>query len=102
MKAFKKIGIEDETVSKFQENVSSVFEEIGNKAILNGNLLKNIALTTGANEVSHKLGRDLQGYIIVRKRANSIIWDSQDSNKLKNLTLILNCSADVVVDIWCF
>lgn len=103
MKAFKKIGIDDEFVSKFQENVGAVFEEIGNKEILRGVLIKNISLVSGTpTEVPHLLGRELVGYLVIRKRSQSDVWDSQDANKLKNKTLILNCSANVVIDLWCF
>lgn len=103
MKAFKKLANSSTETSKFQDNVETSFSEIMSKDILNGVLIKNVVLVSGQNNIiSHKLERELQGFVVVRQRANSIIWDSQDSNTLKKLTLILNCSANVEIDIWCF
>lgn len=67
-----------------------------------GNLLKNIALTSGANVVSHKLGRKLQGWIITRIRAAQTVYDTQDSNQIPELTLNLVASGDVTVDLLVF
>jgi predicted Zn-dependent protease with MMP-like domain len=102
IKSLKTIELPDE-VAKFQYNVVEAFTNIASVEILNGVLLKQVELVTGQdNNVNHKLGREPQGYIIVRKRANSNIWDSQDTNKFKDLTLVLNCSANVTVDLWIF
>lgn len=102
VRAFKKLGISEED-SKFQDNVNETFGSILGSQILDGVLLTDIELTTGvSNNIEHKLGREIIGYIIVKKNANSIIWDSQDTNKLSNLTLVLNCSANVKISLWIF
>jgi hypothetical protein len=63
-------------------------------------ILKNIALVTGANVVNHKLGAKLQGWYIVRWHgAWAQVYDTQDTNQMPQLTLQLNASAPVVVDI---
>jgi hypothetical protein len=67
-----------------------------------GVLLKQISLIAGDNTIDHRLGRDLQGWQIVRLRASAIIYDKQDSNQLQNRTLILNSSAPVIVDLYVF
>lgn len=68
------------------------------------NVLKNVSLLSASNPnvINHLLGRVLQGWKIVRQRAQSQIWDTQDSNQTPNLTLNLKCSADVTVDIEVF
>ncbi len=65
----------------------------------NSIILKNIALTIGNNVINHKLGRNLQGWIIIRKRASADIYDQQDSNQMPALTLVLISDAPVTVDI---
>lgn len=65
-------------------------------------ILKNVALTTGANTINHKLGRKLQGWSIIRIRSAATIYDTQDSNQSPDLTLTLNASANVNVDIEVF
>lgn len=65
-------------------------------------ILKNIALTTGSNVINHKLGKKLQGWVIVRQRALASIYDTQDSNQTPDLTLQLTSNANVTVDIEVF
>lgn len=67
-----------------------------------GILLKQVSLKTGDNTIDHKLGRNLQGWQLVRVRAAATIYDKQDNNQLQSRTLILNSSAPVVVDIFVF
>jgi len=67
-----------------------------------GILLKQISLKTGDNTIDHKLGRNLQGWQLVRVRAAATIYDKQDSNQLQSRTLVLNSSTPVVVDIFVF
>lgn len=67
------------------------------------NIISNVSLKTGQiNIVNHRLDRKLLGWEIVRLRSEADIWDSQDQNASPNLTLLLNCSADCVVDILVF
>ena len=80
----------------------SSLDLISSKEILDGISLKNVSLLTGANTINHTLGRKPLGYFIVRKRAQSDIWDTQDSNPNQAITLILNCSANVTVDLWIY
>lgn len=69
----------------------------------NVNILKSVSLASGNNVVNHLLGRKLQGWFIVRMRSvAAAIYDTQDSNSSPSLTLQLNASAAVVVDIGVF
>lgn len=67
-----------------------------------GVILKNVSLSTGDNTINHRLGRDLQGWQLIRVRAAATVYDKQDDNQLKSRTLILNSSAPVVVDLFVF
>lgn len=67
-----------------------------------GLLLKNVKLSSGANTINHLLGRPLQGWCIVRQRAAAAIYDSQDANLQPTLTLALQASAPVTVDLYVF
>ncbi len=70
--------------------------------IVNGVLLKNISLVVGSNQVNHRLGRKLQGWLIVRKRAAGAFYDTQDTNRMADKTLLLVSDSVVNVDLWCF
>lgn len=98
----KKLGSPSAELNRSQEYVQRAVGGIISSEILDGILLTNISLTTGLNEVSHKLGRKIRGWIVVRKRANVDIWDEQDSNKKPGLTLRLQASGAVVADLWVF
>jgi hypothetical protein len=82
---------QNQTISKLTSN-----------ALSGGSIISGIALKSGSNDVSHKLGQKLRGWFIVRLRANATIYDTQDSNQTPTSTLKLTSSADVTVDIFVF
>jgi hypothetical protein len=90
-------------INQVQENVDQFAKQFTDKEFLDSLLIKNITLTAGSvNELNHTLGRELQGWIPVRVRADSRIWDTQDSNTRSTLTLLLNVSATVTIDLLVF
>jgi hypothetical protein len=91
------------TLARIQDNIVTVLNGITDKEILDGVRLINITLTSGVtNQINHSLGREPIGWIIIRKRTQSDIWDLQDDNVNKNRFLSLACSADVTIDLWIF
>ena len=99
MKKYKKLHSEDNVIRQLQDNIEVVISPIIDSAIIDGVLLKNIHLTTGSIDVvSHKLGRTPLGYLIVKRSAESTIWESETNKRSINL----NCSANVTVSIWVF
>lgn len=65
-------------------------------------ILPNVVVKTGANVINHRLGRLLQGYIVILNSAAASFFDSQSTNPSPALTLILNSSADTTVSILVF
>ena len=101
-KSYKVIETESEELARVQVYVAQAIESLSSSPLLDGILLKNIQLASGTTSVQHKLNRVLQGYLIVRKRSNVDIWDSQDSNSNPSKTLNLEASATVNVDLYVF
>lgn len=99
-KAFKKAYTTDKDLNSVQENVEEVVAPLLKNPLLDGQILSNISLTTGSNSVSHKLGRKLQGWLIVDKDANSNIY--RETSPTPTLTLVLNSSANVTVSLYVF
>ncbi len=99
---FQVINTSTPDLSTVQQNLVRTLNPIFNTPTLGGNLLTNISLVSGVNNINHGLGRTLNGWQIVRQRANANIWDSQDNNKTPTLTLTLNSSAAVTCDIYVF
>lgn len=66
----------------------------------NGTKSPDISLTAGSvNTIPIGLSQALQGWYITRIKGNAVVWDSQDSNTTPSQTLLLNTSADVVIQL---
>lgn len=82
---------------------ASILDPILVNPILDSSILKNQVLMTGTNIINHKLGRPLQGWYPIRFHGSyAQLFDTQDTNQTPQLTLNLNASANVVIDIWVF
>lgn len=103
LRTFKKVSSGPPELLKLQSNVDQFLQTLLINPLLSGVLIEDVKLTTGiTNKIEHKLDRELQGYIIVKKNANSIIYDSQSSNLLSSKTLNLLCTANVTISLWVF
>lgn len=89
-------------LSLMQTKWASVINPILSAPIVNGLLLNSVSLVSGDNTINHKLGRKLQGWIVVGKTANANIFDKQATNTMPELTLVLNSSATTTVNLWVF
>lgn len=67
-----------------------------------GRLLQNVKLASGANTINHGLQRKLQGYFVVLNSAATTFYDSQSTNQMPDLTLILNASGATTVTLYVF
>jgi hypothetical protein len=87
---------------QFQQNLVTSLKPVTSNPISQGVILPKVSLIAGATTVPTTLNRTLQGYLVIRQRAQAAIWDSQDSNSNPSQTLILNSTAAVVVDLMVF
>lgn len=90
------------TLSMLQTNWAKELNPVLAFPLNSGLILSQVALTTGANVVNHKLARKLQGWFIVRQRSAGTAYDTQDSNQTPALTLNLTSSANMTVDLVVF
>jgi hypothetical protein len=103
IKAFKKIPVTDRDTNKVQDNIQTFVEPLINNPMLDGTLVTNICLLPlVSNEVVHGLNRKPLGWVIVRKRHDSRIWDLQDTNADPSKTLSIACSHPCQIDLWVF
>lgn len=102
-----KVQTASREVNQLQTNISQAFYAFGNQLIanpvLNGYVISNLVLNSGANTVPHNLGRAVVGYLPVRFIGSfAQIFDTQNSNQTPQTTLLLNASALVTVDLYVF
>lgn len=88
--------------NRLQDHVQNSLTPLVRNPLLSGLLLKNLQLNAGTNFVNHGLGRNLQGWVLVRKRANVDVWDDQDNNVNISTTLKLETSGAITVDLYVF
>lgn len=103
IRTLERVRTSDPDLRAVQDNVAAVVRDIGGRALLDGLLLDGVEVTTGAPvTVNHGLGRDLIGWVVVRKSATADVWDSQSTNRMPARSLVLNSSANVTLSIWVF
>jgi hypothetical protein len=67
------------------------------------NKLTNISLVSGDNVINHKLGRKLQGWLVIGMHNSFVqLYDKQTTNNMNDLTLILNSSGTGLIDLLVF
>lgn len=85
-------GFEDPTLARFAETISEVIRTISNKEILDGQIIPDVFLiadTGTVNKVTHKLGRPVNGYLVIKNNSQSDVWDQESTNLEKNEFLYL-------------
>lgn len=103
LKGVDVIRTPDRVLNAVQEGIQSAFRPLIAKEILDGVLLVGVGVTAGTPLIlSHTLARTLQGWIVVGRNANAVVWDSQATNPTPERTLILNASATVTLNLWVF
>jgi hypothetical protein len=93
---------DNQSLGLLQTSWASQLNPVIANPVSSGRLIKSVVLASGANIVSHGLGRKLQGWVIVRQRASATFYDTQDSNGKPELTLLLTASGAVTVDLFVF
>lgn len=91
------------TFAQLQTKWASIINPLLKNPTNDASLLQNVVMISGNNVINHKLGRKLQGWIPVRYHGvYAQLYDTQDTNQTPQLTLNLNASAPVVVDLLVF
>lgn len=87
---------------RMQTQWAQTLDSVLKNPIIQSNILQSVSLVSGDNVINTLLGRKLQGWFLSRRRGSATIYDKQDSNQTPQLTLVLNSSAPVVVDLVVF
>lgn len=99
MKNLKKVVTDDRNINQLQDNVEQAITPIITSEIINGLIIKDIEVLTGTTKtIPHKLGRAPNGYAIIKRNANSQVWNGVINKK----NIELNSSANVTISLWVF
>lgn len=91
----------DKDLNMMQTRWATEINPILGNPLNSASLLKNITLTTGNNTINHLRGVPLNGYIVAGMRGGfSQIYNVVST--MPSLTLILNSSAAVTIDLLVF
>ena len=102
MPKLQRIQTADRVLNMIQDNVSNILDPYSSLEIVQGQILQNVSLVSGTNNIAHKLNRNLIGWFIVRQRSAGTVYDIQDTNPTSELFLRLVASANMSVDLYVF
>lgn len=97
-----KVFTGDREIDQLQTNILGPLNRLLGLPLNSGQQLVKVNLASGANTVPHGLGRELQGWFLVRLRASATVFDTQDSNPTPAKTLLLTASAAATVDLYVY
>ncbi len=90
---------DDRNFQLMQNSWASSLNPVLSNPIVNGFVLPNLVLVTGANTINHRLGRMMQGWIVTDQNGAATVYRSAPLN---NLTLTLTASAGITVSLYVF
>jgi hypothetical protein len=94
------LQIGDFKLDQMQKNIINPINDLFKIPFLDGVLLQDVTIKSGANTINHKLNRNYLGFIVTKQNADTNFWITDDSDK--NLFLKLNASSDCLIDVWVF
>lgn len=102
LRALPQFQSDSQTLNLLQTQWGSILGPVIRHPLLNGTTLQNVVLQAGDNVINHGLQRPLQGWFVVRQRGAGTFYDLQDTNVSPELTLLLNSSANVSVNLYVY
>jgi hypothetical protein len=108
-KPFKEIRVDPNApviakdINAVQSNIASFAQQFINRDNLDKVLLKDIQLNAGLNKVSHGLGRNIQGWSIVRPRNGYFMgYEDTIANRSPKLLIYIHSATSLLCDIEVF
>jgi hypothetical protein len=103
LRSFQRYDVTDPSVRELQYRLEETLRPITDSSIIDGILIKDVDLASGTStKIAHKLGRTLQGWIIVGRNAAQHVYDENSGQTDLNTYLHLTAGGTVTVNIWVF
>jgi hypothetical protein len=100
--AFEKLRTGVDNLDRLQDRLLKVLSALLRLPLLDGQLVEDLALTSGLNNLNHGLGRSLRGYLVVRASADVRLWDDDAASSAPQLFHRIQASAPATVTLWVF
>jgi hypothetical protein len=102
MKALRRFRTGDENLDRLQDALQEWARQLDRNPWLDGVLLEGVALAAGTNVITHKLGRALRGWWLVRRvRAGGAAnYPSELASDEDTLTLDATGAETVSIWVW--
>ncbi len=97
-----KFQSDNQSLNMLQTSWAAELDPVLANPISQSRILTNQVLKAGMNTINHGLGRKLQGWIVIGINGVSTIYDSQSSNPMAQLTLLLSASSPVTISLLVF
>jgi hypothetical protein len=102
VKALKQEEVESQELRRVQANLADFVQPLVKNPLLDGVLLRDVALAAGVNVISHGLARAPQGWLVVAPNADVRVWTSASSNPSPTGRLMLEASASCTLSLFVF
>lgn len=103
VKNYERVSTTDPNIRKIQYRIEETLRPITDSAIIDGRLINDIDLASGTStKIAHKLGRKLNGWIVVGKSAGQHVYDENAGQTDLGTHLHLTAGGTVTVNVWVF
>lgn len=96
LKPLKRIPTTDPDLSKVQDSVVEVLNDLSRQQLLNYVIIQDLTVSTSVTSVSHTLGRVPTGFMIVKSNADLRVWEPSTSVAPKQLINIQANASGIV------
>lgn len=102
IKGLRLFQTKDVELNRVYQNVSKFAQQFVGNPLLEGLVIKDLTVLSASGlTVSHGLGRDIQGWVVIRKGAQADVWEASNQPTASK-TLVLESSANVTISLYVF
>jgi len=103
VRSYARVNLTDPELQEFEFRVEDTFRPITDSSIIDGRIISDIELSSGTiSKIAHKLGRKLQGWVIVGKNAAQHVYDDNSGQTDLDTYIHLTAGGTVTVNVWVF
>jgi hypothetical protein len=94
-------GAVGDTLNRLQNKLVDAVGALRASPLAPSKVLTSVAIGTSSTEVAHTLGRRVVGWVVVRRDANAVVWESTTQTD-RTRFLTLQAGSAVTVDLLVF